>query len=303
MEPISFDGRVAVVSGAGGGLGREHALLLGSRGARVLVNDRGGSVDGTGDSIEPGMAVANEIVALGGEALADGHSVATKEGAKAVIDTAIAAWGRVDIVINNAGILRDRTFAKMTEDDLESVLAVHVKGAFYLTQPAWQYMREVGYGRIIFTSSAAGLLGNFGQANYGAAKMALVGLANVLAVEGARDNIKANVIAPVARTRMTENLLGRLADRLDPEAVSPLVAWLAHEDCPVTGHVYTVGGGRIARLFIGMCNGWTRTDGQLTIEDVRDHFQDIEDPRGASIPEGLADDLRAVSRALKRESA
>jgi NAD(P)-dependent dehydrogenase (short-subunit alcohol dehydrogenase family) len=205
----------------------------------------------------------------------------------------------VDIVVNNAGILRDRTFAKMSEDDLEAVLSVHVKGAVFLTQPAWEYMREAGYGRIVFTSSAAGLFGNFGQANYGAAKMSLIGLANVLAIEGARNNIKANVIAPVARTRMTDNLLGKLAEHLDPGAVSPVVAWLAHEECPVTGHVYTVGGGRVARLFVGMCSGWVRHDGPLTIEDVRDHFAEIEDPEGSTIPETITDDLRALARSLR----
>jgi NAD(P)-dependent dehydrogenase (short-subunit alcohol dehydrogenase family) len=296
---LGFDGRVAVISGAGGGLGREHALLLASRGARVVVNDIGGSVDGTGAGTPSAQAVMDEIVAAGGEAVADTNSVATPEGGAAVIESALSAFGRVDILVNNAGILRDKTFAKMTEEEVDSVLTVHVKGAFYLTQPAWTYMRENAYGRIVMTSSAAGLLGNFGQANYGAAKMALVGLANVLNVEGTKDNIKTNVIAPVARTRMTEELLGSLTERVDPGLVSPLVAWLCHEDCPVSGHIYTVGGGRVARIFISMGAGWTRTDGELSMEDVRDHFEQIDDTANATVPERLADDFRALAKALR----
>jgi NAD(P)-dependent dehydrogenase (short-subunit alcohol dehydrogenase family) len=296
---LGFDGRVAVISGAGGGLGREHALLLASRGARVVVNDIGGDVNGTGSSVGPANMVVDEILAAGGEAVADVNSVATAEGGSAVIETAISTYGRVDIVINNAGILRDRAFAKMTDDDIESVFTVHVRGSFNLTRAAWLHMQEANYGRIVMTSSSAGLMGNFGQANYGAAKMALVGLANVLAIEGAKRNIKTNVIAPVARTRMTENVLGSLLDRLDPSLVSPVVAWLSHEDCPVSGHVYTVGGGRVARLFIGMGPGWVRTDGELTIEDVRDRFQEIDDTSGATVPEGIPDDLRALVRALR----
>jgi NAD(P)-dependent dehydrogenase (short-subunit alcohol dehydrogenase family) len=296
---LGFDGRVAVISGAGGGLGREHALLLASRGARVVVNDIGGPVDGKGAGTPSAQAVVDEIVAAGGEAVADTNSVATPEGGAAVIDGALSTFGRVDILVNNAGILRDKTFAKMTEEEVDSVLTVHVKGAFHLTQPAWTYMRDSAYGRIVMTSSAAGLLGNFGQANYGAAKMALVGLANVLNVEGAKHNIKTNVIAPVARTRMTEELLGSLTERVDPGLVSPLVAWLCHEDCPVSGHIYTVGGGRVARIFISMGAGWTRTDGELTMEDVRDHFEQIDDTANATVPERLADDFRALAKALR----
>jgi NAD(P)-dependent dehydrogenase (short-subunit alcohol dehydrogenase family) len=296
---LGFDGRVAVISGAGGGLGRAHALLLASRGARVVVNDLGGSLDGKGSSQDPANAVVEEIRAAGGEAVPDTHSVATAEGGQAVIDTAVSAFGRVDIVVNNAGILRDRSFANLSEEEMDAVLTVHLKGAFHLTQPAWRHMREAGYGRIVMTSSAAGLLGNFGQANYGAAKMSLVGLAKVLSVEGAKQNIKTNVIAPIARTRMTEELLGSLADRVDPALTSPLVAWLCHEDCQVSGHIYTVGGGRVARMFIGMGPGWTRKDGQLTVEDVRDHFGEIDQTDGATVPESLTDDFRALARALR----
>ena len=295
---LHFADRVAIITGAGGGLGREHALLLGARGARVVVNDTGVAVDGNGASSGASELVVAEIRAAGGEAIADTHSVNTPEGGEAIVQAALNAWGRVDIVVNNAGILRDASFAKLSPMDLDAVLDVHLKGAFFVTQPAWRAMREAGYGRIVLTSSAAGLFGNFGQASYGAAKMGLVGLAHVLAVEGARSGISVNAIAPIARTRMTEDVLGSLVERVDPRLVSPLVAWLVHEECPVTGHIYTVGGGRIARLFVGMTNGWTRTDGDLTVEDVRANFQTIEDATGASIPAGINDDFRALARAL-----
>jgi NAD(P)-dependent dehydrogenase (short-subunit alcohol dehydrogenase family) len=241
----------------------------------------------------------DEIRRRGGEAVADTHSVATEAGGKAIIDTAIEAFGRVDIVVNNAGILRDKSFQNMSAEFVDPVLDVHLKGAFFVTRPAWVLMREQGYGRVVNTSSSAGIFGNFGQANYGAAKMGLVGLTHVLALEGARHNIHVNAIAPVARTRMTEEVLGPLVEIVDPRFVSPLVAWLCHEDCVTTGHIYTVGGGRIARLFIGMTSGWARSDGVLDIDDVRDHFDEIEDPTTYSIPGlGLTDDLTALRDAL-----
>ncbi len=299
MASSGFDGRVAVVTGSGGGLVREHALLLASLGACVVVNDLGGDVHGEGTSIGPAAEVVDEIRRRGGEAVADTHSVATEAGGKAIIDTAIEAFGRVDIVVNNAGILRDKSFQNMSAEFVDPVLDVHLKGAFFVTRPAWVLMREQGYGRVVNTSSSAGIFGNFGQANYGAAKMGLVGLTHVLALEGARHNIHVNAIAPVARTRMTEEVLGPLVEIVDPRFVSPLVAWLCHEDCVTTGHIYTVGGGRIARLFIGMTSGWARSDGVLDIDDVRDHFDEIEDPTTYSIPGlGLTDDLTALRDAL-----
>src|SRR4029077_10869736 len=225
---------VAIITGAGGGLDREHALLLASRGAQVVVNDLGGSVSGEGGSEGPAHTTAKEIEDLGGVAVADTNSVATPEGGEAIVKTALDAFGRVDILINNAGILRDKTFHNMTPDLLNPVLDVHLKGAFYVTRPAWIKMREQNYGRVLNTSSNSGILGNFGQANYAAAKMGLVGLTRVLAAEGAKHNIKVNAIAPVARTRMTEDLLGSLANNVDPALASPIVAWLVHEDCPVT---------------------------------------------------------------------
>ena len=216
MGDIRFDDRVAIVTGAGGGLGREHALLLASRGAKVVVNDLGGATDGTGASAGPAEQTVKEIEGLGGVAVADTSTVATVEGGQAIVDTALAAFGRVDIVISNAGILRDKAFHNLTPELLDPVLDVHLKGAFHVIRPAWVKLREAGYGRVLVTASNAGILGNFGQTNYGAAKMGLVGLARVLAQEGARYNIKANVLAPIARTRMTEELLGPLAPKLDP---------------------------------------------------------------------------------------
>ena len=228
MADIRFDDRVAIVTGAGGGLGREHALLLASRGARVVVNDLGGATDGTGASAGPAEQTVKEIEDLGGVAVADASSVATVEGGQAIVDTALEAFGRVDVVISNAGILRDKAFHNMTPELLDPVLDVHLKGAFHVIRPAWVKMREAGYGRVLVTASNAGILGNFGQTNYGAAKMGLVGLARVLAQEGARHNIRANVLAPIARTRMTEELLGPLAPKLDPGLVAPVAAWLVH---------------------------------------------------------------------------
>ncbi len=293
MADIGFDNKVAIITGAGGGLGREHALLLASRGAQIVINDLGGTVDGSGEGTEgPAHTTAKEINDLGGVAVADTNSVATPEGGEAIVQTAVDAFGKVDIVINNAGILRDKAFHNMTPELLNPVLDVHLKGAFYVTRPAWKLMREQNYGRVVNTSSNAGILGNFGQTNYGAAKMGLVGFTRVLAVEGARNNIKANAIAPIARTRMTEELLGPLADKLEPSTVSPIVAWLAHEDCPVTGEIYSAAGGRIARMFVGLTNGYYNPE--LTLEDVRDHFEEIRDEEGYITPATLADELQQV---------
>jgi NAD(P)-dependent dehydrogenase (short-subunit alcohol dehydrogenase family) len=296
MADLGFDGKVAIITGAGGGLGRSHALVLAKRGALVVVNDLGGSVDGTGGSETAAQKVVDEIKAAGGEAVPNYDSVATPEGGANIVKTAIDAFGRVDIIINNAGILRDASFKNMTPDQLNPVLDVHLRGAFYVTRPAWSIMREQGYGRIINTSSGAGVFGNFGQANYGAAKMGLVGLTRVLAVEGAKNNIKANAIAPVAKTRMTEELLGPIADKVAPEYVTPLVTYLAHETCPVSGEVYSVGGGRVARVFIGVTPGFV--DHELTPESVRDHFDEIRDESGYSVPTNLNEELGLALKAL-----
>ena len=297
MSQLTYDGKVAVITGAGGGLGRQHALLLASRGALVVVNDLGGSVDGSGSNASAAQKVVDEIVAAGGEAVANHDSVSTPEGGESIIQTAIDAYGRVDIVINNAGILRDKTFHNMTPDLVDSVIEVHLKGAFNVTRPAWIRMREQGYGRIVSTSSAAGIFGNFGQANYGAAKMGLVGFSRVLAAEGAKYNIKANVIAPLALTRMTESLMGALGEKLDPSLVTPIVAWLAHEDCDVTGEIYSVGGGRVARVFIGETVGYVNP--KLTLEDIRDNWAQIRDTEGYTIPATLPEETALFFNAIK----
>ncbi|MFM7755338.1 MAG: SDR family oxidoreductase [Actinomycetota bacterium] len=288
MSRLGYDGKVAIITGAGGGLGRQHALLMASRGALIVVNDLGGSVDGTGASASAAQKVVDEIKAAGGEAVADTNSVATPEGGKAIVQTAIDAFGRVDIVINNAGILRDKAFHNMEPDLLNPVLDVHLKGAFHVTQPAFVKMREQGFGRIISTSSAAGVFGNFGQTNYGAAKMGLVGFTRVLAVEGARFNIKANAIAPLALTRMTEDILGALKDKLDPSLVSPLVALLAHDDCPVSGQLFSVGGGRVAQGFLGETKGYYNP--ALTPEDVQDNWTTIVEREGYAVPNNLGEE-------------
>ena len=297
MADVRFDDRVAIVTGAGGGLGREHALLLASRGARVVVNDLGGATDGTGASAGPAERTVKELQDLGGTAVANTDSVATPEGGQAIVDTALEAFGRVDIVISNAGILRDKAFHNMTPELLDPVLDVHLKGAFNVIRPAWVKMREAGYGRVLVTASNSGILGNFGQSNYGAAKLGLVGLARVLAQEGARYDIKANVLAPIARTRMTEELLGPLAPMLDPGLVAPVAAWLVSEECPATGEIYSAGGGRVARFFVGLTEGYASPD--LTPEDVRDHVDQIRDETGYSVPSGVVDELSSLVERLR----
>ena len=295
---LGFDGKVAIITGAGGGLGRQHALLLASRGALVVVNDLGGALDGSGSDKGAAQKVVDEIVALGGVAVADTNSVSTPEGGAAIVKSAVDAYGRVDIVINNAGILRDKSFHNLTPDLMNPVFDVHLKGAFHVTQPAFVLMREQGYGRIISTSSAAGVFGNFGQANYGAAKMGLVGFMRVLAVEGAKYNIKANAIAPLALTRMTESLFsGAMAEKLQPELISPIVAFLAHEDCPVSGEVYSVGGGRVARVFIGETPGYFNAN--LTMEDVRNNFDQIRNEDGYIVPANISEETAMFMPYLK----
>jgi NAD(P)-dependent dehydrogenase (short-subunit alcohol dehydrogenase family) len=243
-----------------------------------------------------------EIVEAGGEAVANYDSVASPEGGEAIVQSALDRFGRVDIVVNNAGILRDKTFAKLPPEDLEAVLAVHLKGAFFVTQPAFRSMKDNGYGRLVFTASAAGLLGNFGQTNYGAAKMGLVGLSNVLAIEGAKYNIKSNVIAPIARTRMTEELLGPLAEALDPECVTPLVAYLVSEQCEVSHEVFTVGGGRYARMFVGVTKGWfAGRDARPAPEEIAAHLDRIRDPEGYFIPGSAQDELKVLFEALSKK--
>lgn len=300
MSEIRFDGRVAIVTGAGGGLGRTYALELARRGAKVVVNDLGGSASGTGAAHSAADAVVKEIADAGGEAAANYDSVATPEGGEAIVGTALQRFGKVDIVINNAGILRDKTFAKLAPEDLQIVLDVHLKGAFFVSQPAFRAMKDNGYGRFLFTSSAAGLFGNFGQSNYAAAKTGLVGLSNVLAIEGAKNNIKSNVIAPIARTRLTESLLGPLAEKLDPEAVTPLACYLVSEACELTHEIFSVGGGRYSRVFLALGPGWIEGKGKhASVEDIHAHIGDIMRTEGFVIPENIGAELKHVLEALK----
>jgi NAD(P)-dependent dehydrogenase (short-subunit alcohol dehydrogenase family) len=300
---LRFDGRVAIITGAGGGLGRSHALELARRGASILVNDLGGSVDGSGASASAAQRVVDEIRALGGQAAANRDSVATAEGGRAIVQAALDAFGRVDVLVNNAGILRDKAFHKMDAEMIDAVVDVHLKGALYVSQPAFRLMREQGYGRIISTSSASGLFGNFGQANYGAAKAGLAGLTRVLALEGAGHGIKVNAIAPIALTRMTSDLLGELAERVSPESVSPTVAYLAHEDCSVNGNVYSVAGGRIARIAVLETRGVVLAEN--TAEAVRDQIAlgEVEDTEEFQEPTSLDDESTIIAKALAEAEA
>ena len=308
---MRFDDQVAVITGAGNGLGKQYALLLASRGARVLVNDIGGSVTGSGSDADAATAVADDICRQGGEAVADSSSVTSPEGGQTIIDAALQAWGRVDIVINNAGIVRDAPFEEITADRLDPLIDVHLRGAFYVTRPAWKLMREQRYGRILNTCSAAGLLGAERMSNYGAAKTGLVGLTRVLAAEGADHNIKVNAIAPIAYTRMLahsvetagrpddpsaqavlDELVAQYLQKLDPALVSPVAAFLTHRDCPVSGEIYTVGAGHVARFFIGRTQGFYSPE--LSIEQVRDHLGEIRDEVGYTVPGGPADEMAAL---------
>ena len=289
MTDIGFDGQVAIVTGAGHGLGRQHALQFAARGARVVVNDLGGAVDGSGSDAGPAQQVADEINAAGGEAVADTNSVASQRGGEAIVQTAVDAFGRVDIVVNNAGILRDKAFHNLTPELLDSVLQVHLYGAFWVTLPAWKLMREQNYGRVVNTTSAAGLFGNFGQTNYGAAKMGLVGFTRALAHEGRKRNVLANVIAPGARTRMTEDLLGPLADSLDPAAVTPVVVFLASDQCEVTGQILSVAGGRVSRVVVGEPLGYFSKE--LSPEQVRDNWETISSIDDLIVPDNATEEL------------
>ncbi|MBI5512197.1 MAG: SDR family NAD(P)-dependent oxidoreductase [Deltaproteobacteria bacterium] len=292
-DELRFDGRVALVTGAGNGLGRMHALLLGRRGCKVLVNDLGGSAFGEGKGTSAADKVVEEIRAAGGEAAANYDSV--EDGDK-IVKAALDAFGRLDIVINNAGILRDTSFQKMSEADWDLIYRVHVKGAFKVTHAAWNHLRDAGYGRVLFTASAAGIYGNFGQANYSMAKLGLVGLANTLALEGKKRGVLVNTIAPIAGSRLTETVLPReLIDALRPEFVSPLVAYLCHESCTETGGLYEVGGGFLAKL------RWERAEGHafklsrtLTPEQVAEHFGEVTDFSRATHPQTINESMEPI---------
>jgi NAD(P)-dependent dehydrogenase (short-subunit alcohol dehydrogenase family)/acyl dehydratase/putative sterol carrier protein len=301
MAKLRFDGRVAIVTGAGGGLGRSHALLLGSLGAKVVVNDLGGSATGGGQSSAAADKVVEEIRALGGEAVANYDSV---EFGSRIVQTALDAFGTVDIVINNAGILRDVSFNKMTQADWDLILKIHLTGSMSVSHAAWPIMRDKGYGRIIMTTSAAGIYGNFGQANYSAAKLGLMGLANTLAEEGRSKNVLVNTIAPIAASRLTETVMpAELLKHLQPEAVSPLVAWLCHEDCKETKGLFEVGAGFVAKL------RWERTKGhlfplgkQFSVDDVASRWAKITDFSESEHPTSINQSMLPVLENINNPS-
>jgi len=277
---ITFDEQVAIVTGAGHGLGRSHAIALAERGARVVVNDLGGARDGTGSSSEAAEGVVAEIDAAGGEAMANGADVTDLEAVTSMVDAAIERWGRVDILINNAGILRDKSFARMDLADFAAVVNVHLRGTAVCTKAVWDQMREQNYGRIVVTTSSSGLYGNFGQANYGAAKLGVVGFMNTLRSEGAKYDIRVNALSPVAHTRMTDELLPDEAkELLKPEEVTPGVLFLVSKDAP-NGVVLTAGAGGFASARIYETEGIWLPPEERTPENVAARFEEIRDPEG-----------------------
>lgn len=272
---LNFDGRVAVITGAGRGLGREYALLLAARGAAVVVNDPGGSLTGDGSDAGPAQQVVDEIRAAGGQAEVSTDSVATPEGGRAIVETAMQRFGRVDILIHNAGTVRRGSLKDLSYEDFEAVLDVHLRGAFHVVRPAFPVMCAAGYGRIVLTSSIGGLYGNHNVANYGVAKAGLIGLSNVAALEGAEHDVRCNVIVPSAVTRMAEGIDTAAYPPMGPELVAPAVGWLAHETCSVTGEMLIAIGGRVARAVIAETPGVYRPS--WTIEDVADNIDGIRD--------------------------
>lgn len=279
-DDIRFDGQVVIVTGAGGGLGRSHALEFARRGAKVVVNDLGGALDGSGGSSAAAEAVVAEITKAGGEAIADGASVTNDAGVAAMVERTMAKWGRIDVLIANAGILRDKSFSKMEIKDFELVMNVHLMGTVKPVKAAWEIMKEQNYGRIVVTTSSTGLYGNFGQANYGAAKLGLIGFMNTMKIEGQKNNIRVNAICPVAATRMTENIMPpAMLDKLKPEYVTPGVMYLVSEDAP-SGAILTAGAGVFSLARIYETEGVYLGEGGLSAEEVRDSWDKISDPAG-----------------------
>jgi len=305
---LRFDGEVVLVTGAGHGLGRAHALLLAERGAAVVVNDLGSPTMG-GQDHDPGPAdaVVSAIRASGGTAVANSDSVATRGGAEAMVAQALAEFGRLDIVVNNAGIIRNRTFLNIGPDELEPVLDVHVKGAFFVARPAYEHMKQQGYGRIVNTSSGSGLFGSFGQSAYAAAKAAIMGFTKTLAIEGARYGIKVNAVAPGALTRMTGDVLGDdspaaaqmglagadLEARMGPHQVAPVVAYLAHRSCTISGETLSAAGGRVGRVFVASTPGIHDRD--LDVESVADHIDEIMAETGYVVPRDVGEEATLLS--------
>ncbi len=296
---IRFDGRVAVVTGAGGGLGRQHALALAARGAKVVVNDLGGTLDGNGGTPSAAQAVVDEIRAAGGVAMASGASVTDAQAVQAMVDDAMREWGRIDILVNNAGILRDKSFAKMTLDDFRQVVDVHLMGAVNCCKAVWEVMRAQNYGRIVMTTSSSGLYGNFGQSNYGAAKMALVGLMQTLSIEGAKNDIRVNCLAPTAATRMTEHLMPEAVLKLlQPEAVTPGLLALVADDAP-TRAILCAGAGAFERAHITLTPGVFIGLPADAAEQVAAQFEAISARDDEAVPEsGAAQGTSEIGKAM-----
>jgi len=296
---MSFEGRVAIVTGAGGGLGREHALALAKRGAKVVVNDLGGARDGSGSSATAAEAVVAEIEALGGEAIANAASVTDYAAVEAMVKAAMDKWGRIDILVNNAGVLRDKTFAKMELADFQFVMDVHLMGAVNCTKAVWEIMRTQNYGRIVMTTSSSGLYGNFGQSNYGAAKMALVGFMQTLSIEGAKNDIRVNCLAPTAHTRMTEDLGAALPlEALGPELVSPGLLYLVSENAP-SRCILAAGAGGFERAYVTITQG-IHAVGEDAPEQIEARFAEISDRTGEIVPDmGAAQGMIELTKAQK----
>ncbi len=305
MSELRFDDRVAVITGAGRGLGRAYALLLAARGARVVVNDPGGSIAGNEDDSAPADEVVAEIAALGGEAVACTESVATPEGGRAIIDTALEHYGRIDILVHNAGNVRAASLKEMTYEDFDAVLDVHLRGAFHVVRPAFPLMCEAGYGRIVLTSSIGGLYGNHEVANYGVSKAGMIGLSNVVALEGEAEGVKCNVIVPAAVTRMAEGIDVSAYPPMGPELVAPVVGWLAHESCSITGEMLISIAGRVAKAYIAETPGVYR--GEWSIEEVGEQMDAIRDTDASLIlppvPSGHVDHIRYSFEMANRGAA
>ena len=297
---IRFDGRVAIVTGAGGGLGRLHALALAARGAAVVVNDLGGGVDGSGGASTAAHAVVDEIRAAGGKAIASAASVTDFAAVQAMVQAAVAEWGRVDILVNNAGILRDKSFAKMELADFRLVMEVHLMGAVHCTKAVWSVMREQNYGRIVMTTSSSGLYGNFGQSNYGAAKMALVGLMQTLSIEGAKHDIRVNCLAPTAATRMTEALMpAAMLKLLEAESVTPGLLALVAEDAP-TRAILCAGAGAFERAYVTLTEGIHVGRPDDAAEQIAARWESISDRDGETVPEsGTAQGSLEIGKAMR----
>jgi len=304
VTPLSFEGRVAVVTGAGRGIGRAYAMLLAERGAAVVVNDLGGSMEGDGADGGPAAAVAAEIVAAGGTAVADSNDVADQDGATALVGTALDRLGRIDVLVNNAGIMRWAGLPEVDAENLERHLAVHVFGSFNTLRAAWPHMVAQSYGRIVLTTST-GMFGLPDNTSYATAKAAVVGLMRSATLAGARHGITVNCIAPAAFTRMAgqgddDSTGDPMATSMSPELVAPMAAFLAHEDCPVSGEIYTAGAGRFARIFVASTQGYLHPDGLPTVEDVAEHWEAINDETGYFVPRKLTAWSRAFLAHLHR---